>query len=206
MHAGDGMKKSLSQRLNQILPHITSDEFLSSQGIGNEIACYIFDYPAEKELEVRQHIQVMEAQLTKTKPTIKALHFNLFDVMLDLLNQRGLLDRALEFDTKKGPEKALGALRGPLGAEKIRDFLVGEYDLASQDLILMSGVGSAWPALRAHNVLNCLHPVLEGTPLVMFYPGKFDGTSLRLFGGQANEQPSSSTSAYYRAFRLIPEE
>jgi hypothetical protein len=49
------MTTTLANRLNQILPRVTSEDFLSSEGIGNEIACYIFDYPAQRELQVREH-------------------------------------------------------------------------------------------------------------------------------------------------------
>ncbi|MEZ4281610.1 MAG: DUF1788 domain-containing protein [Myxococcota bacterium] len=35
----------------------------------------------------------------------------------------------------------------------------------------ISGVGSVWPMLRAHSLLNCLHTVIGKAPLVMFYPG-----------------------------------
>ena len=42
------MSDSLTERLNQILARVTSPAFLSGQGIGNEIACYIFDYPASE--------------------------------------------------------------------------------------------------------------------------------------------------------------
>jgi hypothetical protein len=35
------------------------------------------------------------------------------------------------------------------------------------------------------------------TPLVMFYPGRYDGQSLRLFGKLKNNH-------YYRAFKLVP--
>jgi hypothetical protein len=41
---GDAMSDRLTERLNAILPKITSPEFLSGSGIGNEIAFYIFDY------------------------------------------------------------------------------------------------------------------------------------------------------------------
>ena len=40
-------------------------------------------------------------------------------------------------------------------------------------------------------------PVMGQTPLVMFYPGKYDGQSLRLFGKLKNNN-------YYRAFKLVP--
>ena len=69
--------------------------------------------------------------------------------------------------------------KGPLAAEKVRDFIADEYKPADYDLVLVSGVGSVWPMLRAHSLLNCLHTVMGKTPLVMFYPGRFDGTTLQ---------------------------
>ena len=47
------MSDPLNERLNKILPRVISDDFLSGSGIGNEIAFYIFDYPPEDELRVR---------------------------------------------------------------------------------------------------------------------------------------------------------
>ena len=46
------MKLSLDERLNQILPRITSRDFLESKGLGNEIGFWVFDYPPERELDV----------------------------------------------------------------------------------------------------------------------------------------------------------
>jgi hypothetical protein len=67
-----------------------------------------------------------------------------------------------------------------------------EVKPAEQDLVLVSGVGSAYPLLRTHN----LHHRMGSTPLVLFYPGVYDGQSLRLFG-TLQDRP------YYRAFRLV---
>jgi hypothetical protein len=47
------MTLSLEERLNQILPRITSRDFLDSKGLGNEIGFWIFDYPPEREVDVR---------------------------------------------------------------------------------------------------------------------------------------------------------
>jgi hypothetical protein len=65
------------------------------------------------------------------------------------------------------------------------------------DLVILSGVGSVWPLLRSHTLLNNLHPVMGQTSLVLFYPGRYDGQSLRLFGKLRNNN-------YYRAFKLVP--
>lgn len=201
------MSGDLTERLNQIQPRITSEAFLSSEGIGNEIACYIFDYPARDELRVREHIELMRSHMAIQHSSLRVLHLNLLDVVLAYLNTRGLFEKVLAMHAKKGDAAVLRALKGPLAAEKIRDFIASEHAPADHDLILLSGVGSVWPMLRAHSLLNCLHTVTGTTPLVMFYPGSFDGTTLRLFGRIATSTPNRTgpgTKPYYRAFILVP--
>jgi hypothetical protein len=48
---------------------------------------------------------------------------------------------------------------------------------------------------------------MNQTPLVMFYPGRYDGMSLRLFGKMGLVGGASSDrkkpANYYRAFRLV---
>ncbi len=200
------MNATLSGRLNQILPRVTSDAFLSSEGIGNEIACYVFDYPAEAELEVREHIKMMMDRLASHHRDLSALHLDLLEVALAYLEKRGILDKALEMQATKDDTAVLRALEGPLAAEKLRDFIAAERRPAGHDLLLLSGVGSVWPMLRAHSLLNCLHTVMEKTPLVMFYPGSFDGTTLRLFGQITPTTSKPGSKPYYRAFTLVPSE
>ena len=200
------MSSNLTERLNKILPLVTSKAFLSSEGIGNEIAFYIFDYPAQDELQVREHIELMMKHMASHHGSIDVMHLNLLDVVLDYLKHRKLLDKALEKQTAKGDAAVLKALKGPLAAEKIRDFIAVKHRPADHDLLLLSGVGSVWPMLRAHNLLNCLHKVMDQTPLVMFYPGSYDGTKLRLFGRIDASTSRPGKGPYYRAFRLIAEE
>jgi hypothetical protein len=200
------MSDSLSHRLEQILPRVTSADFLTGDGIGNEIACYIFDYPADAELEVREHIQHMLVRLANRHDNVKVLHLDLLDVVVDLLRERKLLDKALEMQHAKGDTVALKALAGPLSAERVRDFIAKTYKLQDHDLVFLSGIGSVWPTLRAHSLLNCLHTVMGATPLVMFYPGSFDGTTLSLFDKVATSTSTVGTRQYYRAFILVPRE
>ena len=198
------MSTNLAGRLNQILPRVTSNDFLKSEGIGNEIACYIFDYPAREELKVRGHIALMMQRFETHHSELRILHLDLLEVVLAYLEQRGLLNKALQMQETKGDIAVLQALKGPLAAEKIRDFIATEHKPAEQDLILLSGVGSVWPMLRAHSLLNCLHTVMGKVPLVMFYPGSFDGTTLRLFGQIDSIASNPGTKPYYRAFILVP--
>lgn len=198
------MSQTLDERLNQILPRITSGAFISSEGIGNEIACYIFDYPARHELKVREHIRMMMSRFASHHSSLRVLHLNLLDVVLGLLESRGLLQKSLSMQAVKGDAAVLKALKGPLASEKIRDYIEAEHNPQEYDLFIVSGVGSAWPMVRAHSLLNCMHKIMGRTPLLLFYPGSFDGTTLRLFGQIATTTSRTGTKPYYRAFILIP--
>jgi hypothetical protein len=85
------MTDGLTDRLNQILPTITSDAFLRGKGLGNEIAFYIFDYPPEAELHVREHLQFVLEHLPRTRPGLRVCHVHLLDFVLTYLRQRHLL-------------------------------------------------------------------------------------------------------------------
>lgn len=191
------MTSTLNQRLDKILPRVISDDFLSGSGIGNEIAFYIFDYPPEDELQVRAHIPVLLDHIRKQRPELRVQHVNLFDLVLDYLKSRNLLDKALQMQRDKGDEALRNALKAPLHESKLSAVFADVARPSQQDLIVVSGVGSIWPLLRSHTLLSNLHSVLGHTPLVMFYPGRYDGQSLRLFGKLKNAN-------YYRAFKLIP--
>lgn len=191
------MTSTLDDRLNQILPRITSDEFLGGHGLGNEIAFFIFDYPPEEELRIRKHVQFLLEHIPKHKPDLRVAHVNLFDFVIDHLRDRGLLDKTLQLQRTKGDSFVLQQLEKLLHPQKLTPFFKQRVKPEERDLVLLSGVGSVWPMMRSHTLLNNLHPVMGETPLVMFYPGKYDGTALRLFGRLRSDN-------YYRAFQLIP--
>jgi hypothetical protein len=192
------MNDSLTERrLDNILPEIISDEFLEGKGIGNEIAFYIFDYPPEDELLVRKRLKTLLSHIPKRKNGIRVKHVDLFDFVTDYLKSRNLLDKAVQMQRAKGDEALKKALAGPLHESKLAAFFAHVVKPAEVDLVIVSGVGSVWPLLRSHTLLNNLQPIMSGKPLVMFYPGRYDGQSLRLFGKIKSDN-------YYRAFKLAP--
>ena len=193
------MKHILEERLNQIIPRITSREFLDSKGLGNEIGFWIFDYPPEREMDVRDFLNgtVLPA-LPKQVPSIRAENVNLLALVSDLLEERKLLEKAIEMQQSKGDDSTLAALRSVLKEDKLAKKIEAQFDIAQLDLLILTGVGSVYPMLRTHTLLSALHPIMGKTPLLMFFPGKYDGHSLRLFNTLAEDH-------YYRAFRLIPE-
>jgi hypothetical protein len=186
----------LDERLNKILEKVTSDDFLGGQGLGNEVPFYAFDYPPQDEVKVREHVRFLEVAISKRRPELKVAFINLFELMLDMLKERNKWDQSIEMQAKKGDDFMLKALKAPLDAGKVAKQLVDRYPPNEFGLLVINGVGSAYPLIRTHNLLNNLQPFMGQTPLVVFYPGLYDGQSLKLFG-QLGEKP------YYRAFRLV---
>ena len=193
------MNLSFDERLNQILPRITSRDFLDSKGLGNEIGFWIFDYPPDRELDMRSFVfgTVLPA-LAKQVPALRADTIDLLQLVTSLLEERNLLDKAMEMQKNKGDESTLSALRSVLKEDKIAQKIAAQHDIANLDLLVLTGVGAVYPMLRTHTLLSALHPIMGNTPLLMFFPGRYDGHSLRLFSTLAEDH-------YYRAFRLVPE-
>jgi hypothetical protein len=188
--------EQLRDRLNRVLPRLQSGDLLNNKGLGNEIGFYIFDYPPEQELEVDAFLKdVILPSLDKGPTPVRARHVNLFQLVLDVLNKRDLLDRAVAIQVNKGDKEVLRAMKGPLEPAKLAQELVKDIDLSQTDLVLLTGVGSAYPMLRTNTLLSALHPLMGHIPLVAFYPGTYDGTKLRLFNRLRDDN-------YYRAFRL----
>ncbi|MFI3380501.1 DUF1788 domain-containing protein [Escherichia albertii] len=185
----------LEYRLSQIQSRINEDRFLKNNGSGNEIGFWIFDYPAQCELQVREHLKYLLRHLEKDH---KFACLNVFQIIIDMLNERGLFERVCQQEVKVGTETLKKQLSGPLNQKKIADFIAKKVDLAAQDFVILTGMGNAWPLVRGHELMSALQDVMGFTPLLMFYPGTYSGYNL---------SPLTDTGSqnYYRAFRLVPD-
>jgi hypothetical protein len=190
------MSDHFRERLNRILPRITSADFLANKGLGNEIGFWVFDYPPEQEMAMRGFIaDILLPGLAKRQPVLRPAVVNLFELIVNLLEDRKLYDRVLSIQTDKGNDAALAALRPVLKEDKLAQRIASQIEFDQIDMLLLTGVGAAYPMLRSHTLLTALQPAMKDTPVVMFYPGRYDGFSLRLFDTLADDH-------YYRAFRL----
>ena len=113
-----------------------------------------------------------------------------------MLDERNYLDRAIAMQASKGDAAALVALRPVLKEDKLAQRITSRINVDDIQLLILTGVGAAYPMLRTHTLLSAMHAVMKSTPLLMFYPGRYDGFSLRLFNKLADDH-------YYRAFRLV---
>lgn len=185
----------LQSRLDRIRGRITSQEFLQGKGLGNDLPFYAFDYPPDAEPQVSHHICWLLKDLER-KTDLSVGTVNVLELAVSQLKTRGLYEKSLQMEAAKGVPALLAAAKGPLEPGKLATALIARFTDEPLDMLFLTGVGAAYPLVRTHSLLNNLQPLLGKTPLVLFFPGRFNGQSLQLFG-DLQETP------YYRAFRLV---
>ena len=188
---------TIYERIDEILPKISEPNFRQNKGLGNEIGFYIFDYNPEDELLVRERTKFI-IEKAKSIHGLNIKEFDLYEIILELLESKGYLKKNFQMEEKMGSEQVFNATKKALRLTLDNDLVVQYIKdrLDDSDIVFLTGVGKAWPIIRSHTILNNLHRVVEKQPLVMFFPGNYDGGTLMLFNYLKDDN-------YYRAFQLI---
>ena len=190
--------KTLDERLAMIEEVISDENFRKNKGLSNEVGYYIFDYEAKEELKVRDYIENLEKKNIKSQPGYELKIYDVYDIMIDLIEEKGLYEACIEMEENEGLDYLIGAINDVLRIDYNDNYfnVYIEENTPDNSVVFVTGVGKIFPFVRSHGILNKLHLVFDRVPVVLFYPGKYDGQSLILFSEFKDEN-------YYRAFPLI---
>lgn len=181
-------------RLDKVIDKIKEDKFIDGRGLGNEISFYVFDYEPSDELIVRDRIIDFKKEFSYEGSNRRIIEFDLYKMLLEIAKEKRIFDRVFQVEEKQGKEalfKAMTTFAKPeIFLTKIKE------QLGNNNVVFLTGVGKVYPLVRSHNILNNLQEVIDEIPVIMFFPGKYDGQSLQLFGKFKDDN-------YYRAFRLV---
>lgn len=189
---------TLEERLDQAEAMIKKPTFRKNKGLGNEVGYYIFDYPPEQELLVRERVEYIRKKNEQSDDEYRIVVFDLYVIIIEILKEKGYLEKCYEFEKKRGFDRITKAV-GNMLRITAKDSLIVNYireRTPEKAIVFLVGIGKCYPILRSHTVLNNLHQVIDNVPVVMFYPGKYDGQELILFGEIKDDN-------YYRAFKLV---
>ena len=192
--------ENLDQKFEKIYQQLSSEKFLEKKGLSGELPFFISTYNPAQEVEVQTMIKRMANRLQQNG--ISALEINLYDLVIDLLNERNLLERILQTEQSMDKEKLFHSLQNVLDVQKYLTPAI-EKKIADEDsqtgsekkMVMITGVGEVFPYIRSHTILNNLQNVIKDRPMIMFFPGVYDGHTLNLFGRMKDDN-------YYRAFNI----
>lgn len=189
---------TLDERLDIAEERIHQPSFRENKGLGNEVGYYVFDYPADQELRVRERIEYIKKKSESSNDDYKVVVFDLYEIIIGILEQKGYLEKCFDFEKTKGFERITKSISSMLRITSSDNLIVSHIkeNTPEKAVVFITGIGKCYPVLRSHTVLNTLHQVIDNVPVVLFYPGNYDGQELVLFGEIKDDN-------YYRAFRLV---
>lgn len=189
---------SFEERLSLMESEIHKPSFRRNRGRANEVNYWVFDYPPQQELAVRRRVAQMQQKNAQGGDDFKLVVFDLYDLVIDLLEKEGFLEQCCRFEEKRGMDRIVKAVGNLLCINDDNSLIVQyiEQHTPENAIVFLTGIGKCYPLLRSHKVLNNLSQSFGRVPVVLFFPGTYDEQSLRLFDEIKDDN-------YYRAFRLV---
>jgi hypothetical protein len=190
---------NLNERLQALNEAIIRPSFKQSKGLGNEIGYYIFDYDAKDEMIVREWVRTTVERSRRNEFPLSICLIDVFDTMVEIMKDKGFYEKLVEMDSQKGSDSLLEPLRRTLRLnDKQGNLLTARIleALKPDDVLFLTGVGKAFPAIRSHGLLNELHARVNRNPVLLFFPGTYSDGSFKLFGKIKSED-------YYRGFKIV---
>ena len=182
------------ERCAALRARLSERDFLQNKGLGNEIGFFTFCYDASLELQAREFIAGLQASSAAGALPCNLIVRNLYDVFLGLLEKKRVLAAIPKQEARRGSE----SLRKQLKKVATPEALAAELaDVPHEpgSVLLLTGVGEIYPCLRVHTLLDAMHVAFGDMPVIVAYPGHFNGQSFSLFG-------TLDDGNYYRAFDI----
>jgi hypothetical protein len=187
-------KEDIAEKFKNLYSKMTTDTFLSRSSLGGEIPFWISPYNPEQELEISKSVKSLKKKLETNGLVI--LEMNLFDITIELLNEHLGEGEIFNLENDMDKDEFKSAIQSVLDINEVfMPYLKNLIEQSKAQIYFITGVGSCYPFLRSHNILNNLQNIAKESPTVMFFPGKYTGTSLELFGLLKDDN-------YYRAFNI----
>ena len=186
------------EKLDGIWKRISDPVFLANKGTANEVRYYVFDYEPCDELIVRQKIIDLKKKNNPVNDGFTIYEYDIYNLVMQMLEEKGYIEKCIKFEESKGKDYLYNAITKMLRLTNDNNLIVNYIsdNTPENSVVFLTGVGKIYPYVRAHNILNNLHQVFDRVPVVMFYPGRWNGQSLSLYG-------TINDGNYYRAFPLV---
>lgn len=184
----------LRERLDRLRELIQTSDFLEGRGLSNEVNIRIFCYDPEEEMTVRHFLRQATTDQTLS---CRLIECDLYRIFIDICCDLDILETIPEMEEADGSKFLLEQLQSAVGEDEFIARMQEKVGSTKNgDVILLTGVGDVFPFMRVHKMLEAMQPCFSGVPILVMYPGTFDGSSVRLFD-------RLTPNPYYRAFNVL---
>ena len=164
------------------------------KNLGGELPLFIQPIPSEYQADAEGQIKRLASRLKRQG--IESVCINLYDLCMDLLAEAGILETILSEEQNLERDDIISTLDSVLDIKtviipRIKDAIIE----ANPQYAFISGVGSVYPFVRSHGILNNIDELTNECNLILFFPGEYNNLQLKLFGSISDEN-------YYRGHNL----
>ena len=178
--------------LNRVSTRLSEESFLTNKGLSNEVGIHVFCYDPKDELTVRAYFENLKE---KTDVPYNLIEHDLYKIFLEICEKKHILKSIPNMEERKGKEYFSEQLQKVATPEAFVEKMKYEPHQKG-DVLLITGVGKVYPFMRSHKILDNIQHIFSDIPVLMLYPGTFNGQDLGLFGKFLDGH-------YYRAFNLL---
>ena len=147
---------SLEERLDRLEAAIKKPSFRQNKGKANEVNYWVFDYPPEKELEVRERIAYLRNKNTKGTDGFELVVYDLYDIIMDHLESKNFVSKCKDFEGKKGISYVATTIQRTLKITD-KDNLIVRHIIEhtpENAVVFLTGIGKCYPLLQSPEVFN----------------------------------------------------
>lgn len=185
---------NIAESFTHLFKAISTKDFLEMKSLGGEIPFFIAPHEAKDQVAVDQAIKGLKNKLGNKGVTV--LEINLYDLAMDIVKQELGEGEIFELEKEMDKDEFKEALQSILDINQVLMPAIKKLiDNNPAKVYFLTGIGLVFPFIRSHNILNNLQNVAKNAPTVAFFPGKYNGYSLELFGLLKDDN-------YYRAFNI----
>ncbi len=184
---------NLNERLDKLRALVQDKDFLEGKGLSNEVNIRLFCYAPEDEMTVTHFLNQL---ITDQSLECHLMECNLYKLFIEICEDLDILDSIPDMEEDEGSEYLLEQVHSAIGENEFIDKMREKYQPQLGDVMLLTGVGDVFPFMRVHKMLEAMQPFFSEIPILVMYPGVFDGNYLRLFD-------RLTPNPYYRAFNVV---
>ena len=195
--------EQINKRLDELNNKVHDTDFISSKRKANEVNCWVFDYPPQHEMIVRERIEDMITRNKKGIDNFKIYNYDLYDIIVNYLDDEGFIDGCDVYEQRYGIKQVAKSVKNVLRISMEENLLtdyIKEHTPTDNAVVFLTGVGKCYPLLQATEILNKVLYNMPASynkvPMVLFYPGTYTDQELILFNKVHEDN-------YYRAFRIV---
>ena len=181
----------IMNHLHKVSARLSEEAFLTNKGLSNEVGIHVFCYDPKDELTVRAFFDNLKQQ----DASYRLIERDLYKIFIEICEGKRILKSIPSMEERKGKDHLAEQLQKVATPEAFVEKM--QYEPHQKgDVLLITGIGKVYPFMRSHKILDNIQHIFADIPVLMLYPGTFDGQDLGLFGKFLDGH-------YYRAFNLL---